>query len=85
MNSILKDTDVDIAGKFDKREIARARFHDLQNHLHLATMEVELAQLHPAEKVDCPKLLKILNAFKLSLQELRDQLLPSNDSEGNPR
>jgi hypothetical protein len=85
MNSIVKHTDVDIADKFDEREIARARFHDLQNYLHLATMEVELAQLNSAEKIDCPKLLKILNAFKQSLQELRDQLLPSNDSKDQPR
>ena len=85
MNSIVKPTDAGGADKFDKREIVRARFHDLQNHLHLATMEVELAQLNEAEKVDCLKLLAILNAVKHSLQELRDQLLPSNESEDQAR
>jgi hypothetical protein len=48
-------------------------------------MEVELAQLDVTQRVDCLKLLQILNAFKQSLQELRDQLLPSNESEGQPQ
>jgi shikimate 5-dehydrogenase len=64
-------------------EALKACLHDLQNHLHLATMEVELAQLETDEKVDCYKLLQILNAFKQSLQELRDQLSMSNESQ-NP-
>jgi hypothetical protein len=48
-------------------------------------MEVELAQLNITERVDCLKLMQILNAFKQSLQELRDQLLPPNESEGQPQ
>jgi type VI protein secretion system component VasK len=85
MNANVKNTDVGRAETPDTREIVKARFHDLQNHLHLATMEVELAQLDVTQRVDCLKLLQILNAFKQSLQELRDQLLPSNESEGQPR
>jgi len=85
MNSIVKHTDAGGSDKLDTRKIVRDRLHDLQNHLHLATMEVELAQLNAAEKVDCLKLLQILNAFKQSLGELRDQLLPSNESEGQPQ
>jgi len=85
MNSNVKITDVGGARTLDTREIIKARLHDLQNHLHLATMEVELAQLEVAERVDCLKLLRILNAFKQSLQELRDQLLSSNESEGQPQ
>ena len=82
MNSIVINTDTGGTEGHAAREIVRARLHDLQNHLHLATMEVELAQLNVTERVDCLKLLQILNAFKQSLQELRDQLLPSNESEG---
>ena len=78
MNSIVKASDAGGARNLDRREIVKARLHDLQNHLHLATMEVELAQLDAAERVDCLKLLQILHAFKQSLQELRDQLLASN-------
>jgi len=85
MNSIVKHTDTGEAERLDTREIVRARLHDLQNHLHLATMEVELAQLNITERVDCLKLMQILNAFKQSLQELRDQLLPPNESEGQPQ
>ena len=85
MNSIVKYTDAGRAEQLGARENVRARLHDLQNHLHLATMEVELAQLNITERVDCLKLLQILNAFKQTLQELRDQLLPSNESEGQPQ
>jgi len=85
MNLIVKHSDAAGAERLDPREIVRARLHDLQNHLHLATMEVELAQLNITERVDCLKLLQILNAFKQSLQELRDQLLPSSESEGQPQ
>ena len=85
MNANVKNTDAGGAERLDTREIVRTRLHDLQNHLHLATMEVELAQLNRTERVDCLKLLQILNAFKQSLQELRDQLLPSNESEGQPK
>jgi|GEM_PF-3823173 len=59
----------------DARAITRNRLHDLQNYLHLATMEIELAQLENSKSVDCDKLLGILTAFKLSLHELRDHLL----------
>jgi hypothetical protein len=65
-------------GAEDLSEAVRNLLHDLQNHLHLATMEVELAQLDASEKVDCVKLLQILSAFKGSLQELRERLLLSN-------
>ena len=85
MSSIVKHPDAGGAEKHDMREIVRDRLHDLQNYLHLATMEVELAQLDASKRVDCVKLLQILNAFKQSLQELRDQLLSSNESEGQPR
>lgn len=85
MNLILKNSEAAGAERLETREIVRAHLHDLQNHLHLATMEVELAQLNITERVDCLKLLQILNAFKQSLQELRDQLLPSNESEGQPQ
>lgn len=81
MNSNVKN--VGGAETLDTREIVKARFHDLHNHLHLATMEVELAQLDGTERVDCRKLLQILNAFKQSLQGLRDQLLSSNESKGH--
>ena len=81
MNSIVKTSDAGVARKPDTREIVKARLHDLQNHLHLATMEVEMAQLGVTERVDYLKLLQILNAFKQSLQELRDQLLSSNESD----
>jgi hypothetical protein len=85
MNLTVKNSDAAGADRLDPSEIVRARLHDLQNHLHLVTMEVELAQLNLTERVDCLKLLQILNAFKQSLQELRDQLLPSNESEGQPQ
>ncbi len=78
MNSIVKASDASGPIKLVTREIVKARLHDLQNHLHLATMEVELAQLDGGKRVDCLKLLQILNAFKQSLQELRDQLLSPN-------
>jgi hypothetical protein len=78
MNSNGKNADVGGAERLDTGEIIKARFHDLQNHLHLATMEVELAQLDGTRRVDCRKLLQILNAFKQSLQGLRDQLLSPN-------
>lgn len=81
MNAIVKISDAGAARKPDTREIVKARLHDLQNHLHLVTMEVELAQLGVTERVDYLKLLKILNAFKQSLQELRDQVLSSNESD----
>jgi len=85
MNSSVKVSDTGGARRLDTRAIIEARLHDLQNHLHLATMEVELAQLDVTQRVDCLKLLQILNAFKQSLQELRDQLLSSNESEGQPQ
>lgn len=85
MNSFVKIADADGAKNLDPRESIKAHFHDLQNHLHLATMEVELAQLEVTERVDYLKLLQILNAFKKSLQELHDQLLSSPESEGQSR
>jgi len=71
-----------IESETDTRATTRTRLHDLQNYLHLATMEVELARLEESKSVDCDKLLRILTAFKLSLHELRDHLL-STESKGN--
>ena len=85
MNSSVIVSESGGARILDTREIVEARLHDLQNHLHLAMMEVELAQLDGKDKLDCPKLLQILNAFKQSLQELRDQLLSSKESGGPAR
>jgi hypothetical protein len=85
MNTFVKIADADGTKNSDAKESIKAHLHDLQNHLHLATMEVELAQLEITERVDCLKLLQILNAFKKSLQELRDQLLLSPESESQPR
>jgi hypothetical protein len=66
----------------DSSELVRNQLHELQNYLHLATMEVELAQMDAQEKIDCVKMLEILNAFKQSLQRLRDQLSSSNHLKG---
>ena len=66
----------------DSSELVRNQFHELQNYLHLATMEVELAQMDAHEKIDCVKMLEILNGLKHSLQQLRDQLLPLNHLKG---
>ena len=82
MNSIVKTSETCAAEKLPTRELMRDHFHDLQNHLQLATMEVELAQLEASERVDCMKLLKILHALKQSLDRLRVQLFAPNESEG---
>lgn len=74
MNSTIKATDELATGKPDTKTIVKAHLHELQNHLHLATMEVELAQLEASKPVDCVKLLHILTAFKQALDRLRNQL-----------
>lgn len=56
-------------------EKVRLYLHDLQNHLHVATMELELAQLDPEKRVDCDKLLQILNSLKQSLLDLKEHLM----------
>ena len=81
MSSIVKTNDKCTARKLASNDMIRAHLHDLQNHLHLATMEVELAQLAASEPVDCLKLLNILHAFKQSLDALRVQLLAPKESE----
>jgi len=81
MNPMVKTNEAIAVGNPAPRDMIRAHFHDLQNHLHLATMEVELAQLDASERVDCLKLLNILHAFKQSLDELRVQLLAPQESE----
>jgi hypothetical protein len=56
----------------------RELIHEVQNHLHLAMMEVELRQMGSAERIDCAKLLGILNSLNHSLGALRDCVLPSS-------
>ncbi|HTN70546.1 MAG TPA: hypothetical protein VMO00_05600 [Methylomirabilota bacterium] len=53
--------------------------HELQNHLHSATMEVELAHLGVAAELDPVKLLRILDSLKRSLQALRNYVFPSEE------
>jgi hypothetical protein len=78
MNSIAKNNNAGDSLASDAKDLTRSRLHDLQNHLHLATMEVELARLEDCKSIDCDKLLRILGAFKLSLQQLRDHLLSTD-------
>jgi hypothetical protein len=61
------------------REAIRALLHELQNHLHSATMIAELARLGVAEGADSIKLLQILDLIKHSLQALRICVLPSEE------
>ena len=84
MNSMINATDRPGSGKPATKTSVRAHLHELQNHLHLATMEVELAQLQPTKPVDCVKLLNILAAFKQALDQFREQLLSPNNSGGQP-
>ena len=77
MNSKARTVNQRSTDSAENREAIRALIHELQNHLHLATMEVELAQLGVEERVDCRKLLRILESFRHSLDALRDCVLPS--------
>ena len=79
MNSNARTVNQGSADSAENREAISALIHELQNHLHLATMEVELAQLGMEERVDCLKLLHILESFRHSLHALRDCVLPSQN------
>lgn len=65
--------------------LARELIHELQNHLHLAIMEVELAQMGASHGFDYVKLLGILDALKHSLHALQDCLLASANSRREDR
>ena len=84
MSSIVEASDGSAMRKLETRAMVKAHLHELQNHLHLATMEVELVQLEVTERLDCLKLLNILTAFKQSLDKLRDQLLAPSESDVQP-
>ena len=79
MNSNARTVNLRSTNSAENREAIRALIHQLQNHLHLATMEVELVQLGVEQRVDCLKLLHILESFGHSLHALRDFLLPSQN------
>src|SRR5574341_1210812 len=59
----------------ERSKIAKELIHEAQNHLHLAIMEVELAEMGVSERFDGVKLLSILNSLKRSMGALRDCLL----------
>ena len=79
MNSNARTVNQRSADSAENREAISTLIHELQNHLHLATMEVELTQLGVEERVDCLKLRRILESFRHSLDALRDCVLPSQD------
>ena len=79
MNSNARIDNLRSTDSVENREVISALIHELQNHLHLATMEVELAQLGVEQRVDCLKLLRILESFRHSLHALRDCVLPSQN------
>src|SRR5262245_11407198 len=79
MISNVKSVSVNGAEGVETEEVIRALIHELQNHLHSATMEAELAELGVAERVDPVKLLRILDSFKNALLSLRECIFPSQD------
>ena len=79
MNSNARNVNQRSTDGAEKREAISALIHELQNHLHLATMEVELAQLGVEQRVDSLKLRRILESFRHSLHALRDCVLPSQN------
>jgi len=63
----------------EHQETVRALMHELQNHLHCAAMEIELARVGVAHSVDTDKLSRVLDSLKNSLQALRVYVLPTQD------
>ena len=75
MNSNVNPASPQVAHEYENSKVVRELIHEVQNHLHLAMMEVELRQMGSAEQIDCAKLLGILNSLKISLAALRDSVL----------
>ena len=78
MNSKAINTTDDAAG-YQTSKIARELIHELQNHLHLAIMEVELAQMGASERFDYTKLLGILESLKNCLHGLQACVLSARN------
>jgi hypothetical protein len=78
MNSNVNTAPPQSAQEYDKSKVARELIHELQNHLHLVMMEVELVQMGSAERIDCAKLLGSLNSLKHSLGALREWVLSAS-------
>ena len=78
MNSNINPAPPQAAHEYDKSKVVRELMHEVQNHLHLAMMEVELRQMGSAEQIDCAKLLGILKSLKNSLGALRDSVLSTS-------
>ena len=62
---------------YDRTKFARELLHEIQNHLHLAMMEAELAQMGACERIDSNKILAILDSLKNSVSALRNYLISS--------
>jgi hypothetical protein len=79
MSAKLKTVKLKDSTTIEGEEVIRALIHELQNYLHSATMEVELAQLGVVDRVDSTKLRRILESFTGSLRALRELVLPSEE------
>jgi hypothetical protein len=78
MNSNINPAPPQSAHEYENSKVVRELIHEVQNHLHLAMMEVELRQMGSAERIDCAKLLGILNSLKNSFGALRDCVLSAS-------